>query len=92
MQAILTKIIPCTDTKETRVKAICERGSMTISYPYELSGYDVHKAAVAALIDKFCREDLKEYGTPTEKNPWNKPRVCGTLPSGDVAHIDAKNA
>jgi hypothetical protein len=53
MQAIITKYLPATATKGSRIKATCSAGSITISYPHELSGQAVHKAAAKALIFKL---------------------------------------
>ena len=89
MQAILTKYIPATNFKGSRIKAQCERGSITISYPHELSGADCHIAAVDCLIAKFVLEDKERYGT--QRNPWQDKRVCGQLPSGDYAHVFVKD-
>jgi len=85
MQSIITKYLPCTNFKGSRIKATCERGSITISYPLELSGDAVHIAAADALVAKFVKEDEKRYGTTN--NPWSTPRVCGQLPSGEYAHV-----
>jgi hypothetical protein len=87
MQAIITKYLPATNTKPSRIKASCERGSIVITYPSDLSGDAVHVAAADALVRKFVAEDAILYGTPTAKNPWNRKRVCGGLPSGGVAHV-----
>jgi hypothetical protein len=61
MQAIITKYLPATNTKGSRIKATCGAGSTTISYPHELSGQAVHRAAAEALIVKL-RWDDREYG------------------------------
>ena len=53
MQAIVCKYLPTTETKGSRIKATCDAGSVTISYPYELSGSAVYKAAADALIKKL---------------------------------------
>lgn len=87
MQAIQTKYIPATNTRGSRIKATCERGSVTIPYPDELSGHACHIAAADALVAKFAKEDAARYGT--DPNPWLKPRVCGGLPDGTCAHIFA---
>jgi len=92
MQAILTKIIPCSNTKPTRIKAICARGSITLSAD-SLCGdkgwgsEETHIASADKLIAKFCAEDEKNYGSNPETNPWNRPRSCGQLPNGDYAHV-----
>lgn len=85
MQAITTKYIGATNTKGSRIKAECERGSITIGYPSELSGDAVHVAAAQALVDKFIKEDAASYGT--HKNPWSLPRVMGTTKGGIGVHV-----
>lgn len=87
MQAILTKYLGATNFRGSRIKASCARGSMMVSYPYELSGDAVHVYAADLLVKKFVAEDAKQYQTPAEKNPWNRPRLVGQLPSGDHAHV-----
>lgn len=89
MQAIVTKYIGPSNVKGARIKASCERGSIIISYPYELSGDAVHIAAADALVAKFVKEDLAHYAP--EKNPWNEPRVCGEMPDGRRAHVYLRN-
>ena len=91
MQAIETKIIPATNTKPTRIKASCERGSIIVSAD-SLSGdqangsESTHVKAAQNLVNKFAQEDLEEYGTPIEKNPWMFPRVVGGTKEG-YAHV-----
>lgn len=75
MQAIQTKYLPATNTRGSRIKATCERGSITIDYPHDLSGDEVHREAVRQLIAKFVKEDAKEYGT--HDNSWNQPFLTG---------------
>lgn len=75
MPAIESKFIPATNFKGARIKASCQRGSITVSYPHELSGEACHVFAVDKLIAKFVKEDEKRYGT--NKNPWSAPRVVG---------------
>ena len=60
MQAILTKYLGPTDHKGARIRARCDAGSITISYPHELSGYDVHAAAAMALVRKL---EWQDYGS-----------------------------
>lgn len=87
MQAIITKYLPATNFRGARIKASCERGSLTISQPIELSWEACHKEACNQLVAKFVKEDAARYGS--ERNPWSKPRVCGQLPSGDYVHVAA---
>jgi hypothetical protein len=70
MKAIITKYIPCTNTKGSRIKASdSDRNSITISYPYELSGEAVHKLAAI----KLC-----------EKMGWSTDLIGGDLKNGYV--------
>lgn len=87
MQAIITKYLPCTNFKPARMKATCERGSITVSYDHEHNSDGNHIAAADALISKFAREDADRYGT--DRNPWLKPRTCGQIPSGEFVHTFA---
>lgn len=54
MKAIQTKYVGPTNTKGSRIIATDNDGNkVTISYPYELSGEDVHRKAAQALCDKM---------------------------------------
>lgn len=87
MQAIISKFIPATNTKPSRVKATCERGSITIPHPHELSGDAVHEHAAGLLCARFVAEDAKQYGSDPKTNPWARKRIMGAIPSGDVVHV-----
>jgi hypothetical protein len=87
MQSIQTKYLPATNHLGARIKATCERGSITISYPYDLSGDEVHREAVRALVWRFIEEDKKQNATPPASNPWGREFVSGSLPDGSMAHI-----
>ena len=87
MQAFQTKFLPATNYRGSRIKATCDRGSIIISYPHELSGDAVHRLAVNQLIIRFKDEDLKKYGTLLDKNPWGCPYVSGGLPDGTMVHV-----
>ncbi len=50
MQAIKTKYIPATAVHGSRIKAECERGSIFIPYPHELSGEAV-ESSMLGLAD-----------------------------------------
>ena len=87
MQAIQTKYLPATNNRGSRIKATCERGSITIPFPYDLNGDDVHRKAVDALVTRFMTEDRERNGTPALDNPWFRPFVSGSLPDGTMAHV-----
>jgi hypothetical protein len=87
MQAIQTRYHGPTNTLGARIKASCERGSLTIPYPYELSGDEVHREAALQLIERFVSEDWRERSIPPSKNPWKRAFVTGGLPDGTYAHV-----
>ena len=89
MQAILTKVLPATNTKPTRIKASCARGSKTVAYMggHSMGSDLAHREIVEQLVAGFCFDDAKDYGSPTETNPWSRPFVTGQLPSGDYCHV-----
>jgi len=54
MKAIITKYIGATNTKGARIKAYdMDNNSITIPYPYNLSGIAVYQKAAIALKDKM---------------------------------------
>ena len=53
MQAIITRFLPCTNTRPSRVKAIAEAGSVILSWDHALNSDGNHKAAAEALRRKF---------------------------------------
>ena len=87
MQAIHSKYLPATYSKGSRIKATCERGSLTIPYPHEKSGDEVHREAVRQLLERFVAEDWKDRSIPPSMNPWNRFFTTGCLPDGTFAHI-----
>lgn len=72
MQAIQTRYLCPTDTLGPRVKAWAQAGSITISYPHELSGEACHRAAAEALAAKY---------------KWNGQLLGGQLQNGDYAFV-----
>jgi hypothetical protein len=76
MQAIITKYLPVTNSRGSRIKATCAAGSVTIGYPHELSGMACHAAAAKALVDKLGWNDA-HYGC----------LMGGQLASGDYVFV-----
>ena len=76
MQAIITKYFGPTNSRGSRIKAQCAAGSITIDYPYDLSGRACHAVAAKALLHKLN---------------WNDPTygslMGGQLPNGDYAFV-----
>lgn len=76
MQAILTRYLGPTNTRGARIKATCAAGSITISYPYDLSGQAVHRKAAEALVSKLGWVDTYYGGL-----------LGGQLANGDYAFV-----
>lgn len=84
MQAIQSRYYPATDRRGSRIKAWCERGSIIIPYPQELSGAECHREAVRQLLAKFEAEDVARFGGGDHH--WGD-FITGGLPGGDYAHV-----
>lgn len=70
MKAIVTKYHGPTNMRGSRITASDEDGNrITISYPYELSGENVHRKAAQALCDKM---------------KWTGKLTAGSLKNGYV--------
>jgi hypothetical protein len=76
MQAIQTRYFGPTDSRGSRIKAWAAAGSITIPYPYELSGQACHRAAAEALALRL------EWDTP-----FYGSLLGGCLPNGDYVFV-----
>lgn len=76
MQAIICKYFGPTNSKGSRIKAQCAAGSVTISYPHELSGQAVYRKAAEALVAKLGWND-SHYGK----------LLGGQVPSGEYVFV-----
>lgn len=81
MQAIITKYIPATNTKPSRIKASCERGSGFFSAQDLDDWGTAHRAACDALCARFDAEDSKKYGSTCKT--WSRAKASGQIPSGE---------
>lgn len=79
-QAIVTRYICPTNTRGARIRATCDRASITISMPMEHSGADAHAVAVRALLDKFHKEDASDGDFRFRSWPAFDRWVCGGMP------------
>ena len=77
MQAIQTKYLGPTNSRGARVKATCAAGTVTVPYPYELSGQAVHRAAAQALCAKLGWTDANGY----------EPMLGGCLADGSYVFV-----
>jgi hypothetical protein len=71
MQAIVTKYLPPTNTRGSRIKATAGAGSITVLYPYDIDGQAAHRVAAQALADKFG---------------WGRKYLGGSLPD-DTGYV-----
>jgi hypothetical protein len=76
MQAIQTRYFGPTNHRGARIKAWAQAGSITIPYPYELSGQACHRMA-AELLALKCQWDTPFYGE----------LLGGQLENGDYAFV-----
>lgn len=88
MQAIITKFIAPTNTRGSRYKASCERGSLTVDADHALSAEENHRAVCDALCSRFDADDAARYGTASRRagsigHTWCRPKASGQLPSGE---------
>lgn len=81
MQAIITKFICPTNTRGSRYKASCERGSLTVDSDHALNADENHRAACDALCAKFDVEDVAKYGSAAAH--WSAPKASGQIPTGE---------
>ena len=79
-QAIVTRYLCPTNTKPSRIRATCDRASLTIPFPQGESLVDAHAVAVRSLLARFHREDAPDgdyrYRSWPEFGRW----VCGGMP------------
>lgn len=80
-QAIVTKYLPATNTRGSRIKASASAGSKTIGYDDSLNTDGAHAVAAQALAEKFGWEGTW-YGGGM---PDGKGNVFVCVPLGDVA-------
>jgi hypothetical protein len=89
MQAILTKYIPCTNLRGSRIKAECEAGTLIIGYPYNLTTDAAHQYAARLLAEKLEKEiAARQKREVIPGKGWLKPFVSGGLPKNKgYAHV-----
>ena len=89
MQAIITRVLPATNTRPTRIKASCARGALFYSVthcPHNLSSEPAHRLAANALCASFLAEDSKPEVTASE-SVWARSFASGQLANGDWVHV-----
>lgn len=84
-QAITTKYLSPTTARGARIKASCQRGSLTVEWGDDApNDEENHATAKKMLVEKFAREDEKKYGAGKGQsvNPWLRPTAHGVLEDG----------
>ena len=79
-QAIVTRYLGPTNTRPSRIRATCDRASITISFPQGESLVDAHAEAVRALLAKFHKEDAPDGDFRFRSWPAFERWVCGGMP------------
>jgi hypothetical protein len=83
MQSITTKYLGPTNSRGSRIKASCSRGSITVPYEHGIDTNLAHRRAFYALLLKFKTEDETEYGKGSSS--WSGGRwVQGDTDTGYV--------
>lgn len=62
LAAIVTKYVPCTNTKPSRIKVMSQRMTKFYSYDTRVNCEDAHIVAVSKYLDDIKAEDLAKYG------------------------------
>ena len=62
MQAIITKYIPCTNTRGSRIQAKCEAKTIYFGYDHSLNAEGNHVAAARELIERLGWDGEWTYG------------------------------
>jgi hypothetical protein len=86
MQAITTKYYGPGNVRGSRIKASCERGSLTVGWDHSLDSTGNHIAAARALLAKFAGEDVAKYVGKAEDHHWGA-FVSGEIESGVTVHV-----
>lgn len=83
MQAITTRIMPTTNTRQTRVQARAGAGVITVPWDYELNGEENHAAVLGKLLTV-----LDERGGGDGAG-WRGDWVRGDLHDGTVVWVNS---
>lgn len=62
-QAIITKYLPATNTRGSRIKVSGWLGSKTYPWDHALDGKENHEAAMGAWVEYWSTEDETNYQT-----------------------------
>jgi len=90
MITIVTRWIPATDTKPSRIIATSHNARAIVTCQ-NLKGNEDHIAAAKAVVWKLIEQYKAKFGQEQkhwlEKETW----ICGDLPDGGMVHVIAKD-
>jgi hypothetical protein len=96
MATIITKLHGPSNVRGARVSAKAgDKFRVIISWPMQLSGEHVHRAAVSALLDKIEKHCVKEYGEKAGKDiasGWRGQYASGYLSNDTMCHVHVDSA
>jgi hypothetical protein len=88
--AIVAKYLPATNTRGSRIQVKSQRSRRSYPYPYELSGDEVFKSAVAEYLGEILREDVREYGEHAIGWGTLADYSAGQIPTGEYVFVSNK--
>ena len=88
--AIIAKYSGPTNSHGSRIIVKSQRSRRSYPYPYELSGADCHKHAVALYLADILKEDQKEYGDLATGWGTLADFSVGQLHSGEYVFVSNK--
>lgn len=88
--AIISKYVGPTNSRGSRIIVKSQRSKKTYPYPYDLSGAECHKWAVAQYLDGLVKEDKKSYGDGATGWGTLADFTIGQIVSGEYIFVSNK--
>lgn len=81
MQAIITTVIPHTNTRPTRIRAKCKTRKIIVPCYDSINIEYAHRGAAISLCEELLKEIRDKYGPEAEsQSVWNQNIITGCLP------------
>lgn len=88
--AIIAKYAGATNSHGSRIIVKSQRSRRSYPYPYELSGTDIFRYAVAQYLNEILKEDRKEYGELASGWGTLADFSVGQIQSGEYIFVSNK--